>query len=247
MHVLDREAPLPDRVEAYAPGPTGAVDLYAAVGASRGGVILLHGGFWRAAYDRTHLRPLAVGLAGAGYDVALPEYRRVGDTGGGIPGTVDDVGEILRCVPRMLGCARSDVNIVGHSAGGHLAMLAAAAVLEPPARVVSLAGVLDISAANDAKLSNHAVADLLGDRTPSDALLATIDTMTLPLPRCDIFLVHGENDGDVPVEYSRSYAGRSTSIALDVVSNSDHYNVIDPESDAFASLLYALRPRRPEN
>ncbi len=54
-------------------------------------VIFVHGGFWQAAYDRAHAGPLAADLAARGYPVACPEYRRVGQPGGGWPGTLDDV------------------------------------------------------------------------------------------------------------------------------------------------------------
>lgn len=240
VHMLEREAPVPNRVESYAARVTGVVDVYEGAGPARGTVILLHGGFWRAAYDRVHLRPLAAGLAAAGFDVALPEYRRVGDTGGGMPGTLDDIREILRVVPGMLGRGAGEVVVVGHSAGGHLAVLAASDTDEPPARIVSLAGVLDVGAAHRSRLSRHAVADLLGDPEPSDELVASIDPMVLAVPRCEIVLVHGSDDEDVPVSYSERYAERDTASRLEVLPGADHYDVIDPESTAFAAVVRAI-------
>lgn len=83
MSAADEEAALlglapvaPDRTLAYGPHPDQVVDLY---GAGAGPlVVLLHGGFWRAAYDRRHLSPCAAELARRGLPVALVEYRRVG-------------------------------------------------------------------------------------------------------------------------------------------------------------------------
>ncbi len=54
-------------------------------------VLLVHGGCWQGAYDITHSRPLAAAIADAGYAVWSVEYRRLGQPGGGWPGTFDDV------------------------------------------------------------------------------------------------------------------------------------------------------------
>src|ERR1700743_2360787 len=79
--VLSRPAAPPDDTVRYGPGP----EQVASVWRPRRGplaaapvVMFLHGGFWRAAYDRAHVGPLAVALAGAGFLVCAPEYRRVG-------------------------------------------------------------------------------------------------------------------------------------------------------------------------
>ncbi len=94
----------PDRTVAYGPHPDQIVDFYApppaavtARAARCGPVVLLHGGFWRAAYDRRHLSPLAAELARQGLLVALAEYRRVG-AGGGAPRTFEDVAAAIGTV-----------------------------------------------------------------------------------------------------------------------------------------------------
>lgn len=235
--VLDRPPPEPDRVERYAEGETGLVDLFGAWGRP---VILLHGGFWRAAYDRRHLRHLAASLARDGMRVALPEYRRVGDPGGGVPGTLDDVRAILRTVPAMLEAAPADVVLGGHSAGGHLAVLAALGA-DPPGRVVSLAGVLDVAAAHRDRLSHGAVAALLGEPSPSPERIAAVDPMALPLPSCEIVLVHGRRDDVVPVGYSERYAGRDLRVRSVLLDDADHFDVVDPTSPAAAAVADALR------
>jgi len=131
-------------VVAYGPDPDQFLELTLPEGEGPAPVaVVLHGGFWRAAYDRRHLRHLAAALAGLGYRVALPEYRRVGDPGGGDPGTIDDARRILREVPALLGVDAGEVVLAGHSAGGHLAVVAAVAALlgdpDPdPARIAAL-------------------------------------------------------------------------------------------------------------
>jgi acetyl esterase/lipase len=228
--VLDRTPPAPSRELRYADGDTGVVDVFGDAGPV---VILLHGGFWRNAYDRTHLRHLAAALAADGLLVALPEFRRVGDPGGGMPGTLDDVVAILRRVPAMLGATPGDVVIGGHSAGGHLAVLAAIAAPEPPRRVVSLAGVLDIAAADRDRLSNHAVAALLGELSPSAEQIAGIDPMQLPLPMCEVVLVHGREDVVVPVTYSERFATRDPQVETVLLTGADHFDVVDPMASPY--------------
>lgn len=240
MHVLERPAPAPDATASYADHACGIVDLFhSPTPATRAPVILIHGGFWRARYDRTHLRSLAAALAGTGREVALPEYRRVGDPEGGWPGSLDDVSEILRTVPALLDAGPGEVVVAGHSAGGHLAVLAASAAETGPALVVSLAGVLDIAAAHAAGLSGGAVAHFLGRAAPTPAELAAIDPMAQPVPGAPVTLVHGTRDDEVPAAYSTAYAERDERIRL-VLLDADHYDLIDPLAPAFAAILEAI-------
>ena len=110
-------------------------------------VIFLHGGFWRAAYDRTHAGPLAEALAAAGFAVCTPEYRRTGQPGGGWPGTFDDVAAAVDALPGLVAAAaggRADLGrvvLAGHSAGGLVVLEAARKMLEagePEPRVMLL-------------------------------------------------------------------------------------------------------------
>jgi acetyl esterase/lipase len=162
----------------------------------------------------------------------------VGDPGGGVPGTVDDVQRILHEVPALLGVEATGVTVVGHSAGGHLALLAAARSERPPRRVVSLAGVLDVAAAHRARLSDGAVGALLGDPDPDPARIAAIDPMMIDLPSCDIVLLHGRTDEVVPVEYSVAYGARDRRVRLELL-DADHFDVIDPLTSAFDAVAAA--------
>ena len=92
-------------------------------------IVLIHGGFWTPAFDRSHLGPMAHALAGAGYVVAVPEYRRAGMAAEGWTGTFNDIAAALDQVAAIAGAHGADVSAVtwaGHSAGGHLALWAAA-------------------------------------------------------------------------------------------------------------------------
>ncbi|HNM97010.1 MAG TPA: alpha/beta hydrolase [Marmoricola sp.] len=88
--VLEATTPLPDRTIRYADHDDAVVDLHLPPGGEGPLLFLIHGGFWKAAYDRLHTRPMAAALAARGWTVATPEYRRVG-AGGGWPTTYDDI------------------------------------------------------------------------------------------------------------------------------------------------------------
>jgi acetyl esterase/lipase len=99
----------------------------------------VRGGFWRNRYDRSHARPLAAALAEAGWMVLLPEYRRLGDPGGGSPGTFDDIAALIAAVASLVPAElRRRVTLVGHSAGGHLAVRLQASA---PSPVIDAVGV----------------------------------------------------------------------------------------------------------
>ena len=167
--VPERVGPVPDDTRRYAEGDTGVYETWRPRGSERGvTVALVHGGFWKAAYDRTHLRPLAAALADDGFAVASVEYPRVGMPGGGWPGTCDAVADALRAV--VADPALPDrVVAVGHSAGGHLVTWCASSPDGGPrprvaglVGVVPLAGVVDLRLADDLALGDHAVRGLLG-------------------------------------------------------------------------------------
>ena len=108
-------------------------------------VVVVHGGFWKAEWDRAHAAPQAQAFADAGHHVAVVEYRRTGMRGGGWPATFADVSAAVDAV--LADPALPDrCVLVGHSAGGHLVTLAAT---RPEARslagVVALAGCVDLA------------------------------------------------------------------------------------------------------
>ncbi|MGH3360509.1 MAG: alpha/beta hydrolase, partial [Nocardioidaceae bacterium] len=154
--VLTRPAPPPDRVLRYDTGPDHVVDLY--LPRARNGpaplIVLLHGGFWRDAHDRTHSRPLADALRLEGYAVAVPEYRRT--PAARWPQVRDDIVAVRESLPSLLPetVAPGPYRLLGHSAGGHLALWWGLGAPHLVARVVALAPVADLA---------RAYADDLGD------------------------------------------------------------------------------------
>lgn len=210
-------------------------------------VVLVHGGFWRERWDRTTTTPLARDLAQRGYLAWNLEYRRVGQVGGGWPGTFEDVSAGVDALEQVEHADRAHVVTVGHSAGGHLALWLAAR-RAPRVRVcaaVSLAGVADLEGGARENLGNGAVEALLGgapDQVP-ERYAATSPTALVPLGVPQL-LVHGAGDTTVPPQQSSGYARTARAAGDDIdlveVPGADHFDVIDPGHAAWAAVLERL-------
>jgi acetyl esterase/lipase len=253
--------PAAPTVEAYGPGPDRFGELWRPAGEGPWPVaVLLHGGFWRAARTLELMRPLAADLAGRGLAVWNLEYRRVGRPGGGWPGTCEDVAAGLDHLAELAGRAPLDLGrlaVVGHSAGGQLALWSAARAGLPagapgagplvvPRLVVSLAGVCDLHAGAADSIGEGAVAAFLGagpDRAPERYRLAS-PMARLPLGVRQV-LVHGDADPRVPVTQSRGYAAAAAAagdpVELVELAGVDHLAPIDPASAAWAEVTRRLR------
>ncbi|RKN29598.1 alpha/beta hydrolase family protein [Micromonospora musae] len=252
--VLTRPAPDPDHTVAYGEHPDQIADLRepAGGGPARRLVVVVHGGFWRAEYDRRHTGPLAAALAASGRPVAQLEYRRTGQPGGGWPNTLTDVlvgvAELRRLAAAAMPGRVSTAPpvIVGHSAGGHLALYVAATAPETVGGVLALAPVADLVEAHRLDLDGGAVAELLGggpDEVPDR--YATTDPRSLVPVRSRTVVVHGEMDQQVPVRMSRDFVAAArlagSGIAYFELSECEHFGLIDPESAAWPTVAAALR------
>lgn len=156
-----QDGPRKVRTVAYGPEPSQVGELYLPDGAGPFPVVVVvHGGYWTAMWDRRQITDVVDDLVGRGYAVWNIEYRRVGESGGGWPGTFLDVAAAVDALDGLDPALDTDrVVLLGHSAGGHLATWAAhRAVLPPeapgcspkitPIGLVSLAGALDLKAAD---------------------------------------------------------------------------------------------------
>jgi acetyl esterase/lipase len=220
-------------------------------------VVLIHGGYWRAHYRLDLMHALAADLVRRGLAAWNIEYRRVGTPGGGWPGTFQDVAAAVDALADLdEPLDPSGTVLVGHSAGGHLALWAAGRHRIPadaphglggPARVraasvVALAGVCDLGEAVRLNLSDGAVSGLLGggpDEVPDRYRLAD-PARLLPLGVPQV-AVHGTADDAVPTEISTGYAAAAgPECELLLLPGADHFDVIDPTTDAWAAVVERL-------
>ena len=225
-------------------------------------VLLLHGGFWRAAYDLTLMDKLADSLARQSIAVWNIEYRRVGNRGGGWPGTLQDVAlamDYLHAVATPLNIDLQRIVPIGHSAGGQLALWLAgrsrlsqqSPLVTPdapliPTGAISLAGAIDLELVWQLHLGNGAAEAFLGGSPAAfpERYAAASPASLLPL-RVPSVLIHGTNDANVPLAVSQAYAQKALeagdNVKLIELPKADHFVVIDPSSDAWAITLKELR------
>lgn len=228
-------------------------------------VVLIHGGCFEAAYaDVNNLAPIADALKQAGIATWTVEYRRLGEPGGGWPGTYRDVGQavdFLRTLAAEHALDLDRVVVVGHSAGGHLATWAAARSRLPhasplyrpdplPVRgVVDLAGPLDLTAniaGYQALCQDSVITSLMGG-TPAAvpdryAQASPIRLLPLGVP---VVLIRGEHEEYVPHPLLERYvqaARRAGDHArLIVIPGVGHFELASPASSTWPTVVGAIQ------
>lgn len=227
---------------AYGRAPSQFGELWLPSGDPRATVVLVHGGAWQERVDLTLVEPMARDLRDRGYAVWNVEYRRVGEPGGGWPGTFADVGAAVDHLAVLALDHPVDPGravVVGHSAGGTLALWDAGRQGRvQPLGHLALAGITDLEACVDEDPLAGACAQVLGG-TPEAA--AARYRRASPLARLPTGrrqgLVHGADDIVVPVGQSTGYALAAETagdeVALDVVPNAGHFQLIDPSHPAY--------------
>ena len=204
--------------------------------------VVIHGGFWKAVYGRKLMWPVCGDLVRHGWAVWNLEYRRLGlRSGGGWPNTFDDVRAgvgHLHALDAPLDLDR--VVCLGHSAGGHLALWAAAQRALGIRAAVAQAGVADLSYALELRLSSGVVQRLLGgtpDEVP-DRYAAASPAALVPIG-VPMLCVHGALDDTVPPAVSERFAEKATlagdACELRVFDGEDHMGHIDPDNPMFAA------------
>lgn len=228
-------------------------------------ILLLHGGWWRAQYGSDELIGLSEHLVRQGIAVWNIEYRRVGNANGGWPTTLLDVAQAVDYLPTLASSFAFDLHrsiIVGHSAGGQLALWVAARHRLPATSqlaasqsarvsfraVISLAGAVDLEQTWQLQLGGGATAEFLGG-SPTEyperyALASPARLLPLGVPQ---ILLHGTQDQRVPLEVSQAYASKATSagdaVRLFEIAGADHRALIDPHSVAWAVAEQEIKKR----
>ena len=218
-------------------------------------VVVIHGGCWRAQFNVDHIGAFSDALTKAGVATWAVEYRRVGNPGGGWPGTFQDIAaavDHLRNVADEHPIDLERVVAVGHSAGGHLVLwLGARGKIAdltlrgddplPLMGVVSLAGVDDLKRALEEGVCDDMAAKLIGG-SPDDvperyAQGSPIELLPTGMPQ---HLINGARDPIVPEAFGHAYkaAGQRAgdSVELTVLPDAGHFELIVPTTNAWASV-----------
>ncbi|MEO8726171.1 MAG: alpha/beta hydrolase [Acidobacteriaceae bacterium] len=213
-------------------------------------LMFVHGGYWRARYDLLYASRFCRALADSGIAVWCLEYRRIGNSGGGWPGTFEDILAGWSALRRISSDHAIDLKramLCGHSAGAQLAMALSSrnGKLDPrPRALFSLAGVLDLQLAYDLHLSNDAVVEFLGGtpkQVPDHYAEANPMRLHIAIPQV---LFHGVPDEDVPVALSRTYYSAKHKAGERVLYNQSpsagHFDWVDPRTPEFQQVLHAV-------
>jgi acetyl esterase/lipase len=243
----------PDQVVRYGDGPDQDTEVWLPTSPSGPAplVFLVHGGCWLEAYDRSHLRPLAAALSERGYAVLLPEYRRVGQPGGGWPGTFEDIASAVNAIAGLPGAETDRENsvLVGHSAGGHLALWAAGRDRvgtgeelyrgDPfmPRAAIGLAAITDlVDYARGDNSCQRVTPELMGgspEERPERYAQASPALLGTSIPTV---LLQGSEDAIVPPGQAQALPGA----AVRLIEGAGHFDLVHPGTPAFEALLEAL-------
>jgi acetyl esterase/lipase len=208
--IVEGPGPAPNFVEG--PGPAPKV------------VVLIHGGFWRARYGKELMTPLAEDLAERGMAAWNVEFRRL-DKDGGWPATAEDVAASIDFLRDELG--HEPIAAVGHSAGGHLALLMADRV----PRIVGQAAVSDLVEGSRLGLGGGVVDDFAGGALRE---ASPIERAPLGVP---VLLVHGTEDEDDTATLYERFAACGGDVTLSLREGERHMEHIDPTSGAWQEVV----------
>ena len=224
-------------------------------------VVLIHGGCWLSQYDAHYVSAMAAALAADGFAVWTPEFRRVGNPGGGYDNTFLDVAravDFVRDMARNRALDTSRVVLAGHSAGGHLVLLTAArktfkashplatASPLPIAGVVSIDGITDLAGYAGTSGCNAAVPQLMGGKPPQQleryALMSPSELVPL---RVRSRIVQGTLDVTVPMSQATSFVAKAAAAGDDsqlvLLDHSAHFDPVAPISADWPAVLNAIR------
>jgi len=228
-HIVNQSGPKGERIIVYGEDPDQVVELY---GKAEDAplLILIHGGYWRPTIDRAHLQPLAKKLAENNFRVALVEYRRVQ----GKPYQYQD--DIFMAIEKL---GSKDAIVIGHSAGGHLALLAARNFPDLKG-VIAISPVSDLGEGEKESLGDGAITLFLGGKVDD---FTDLDPIRLPPTKVKIEVIH--SDGDfIPEPIAKNYVIKQKSAGEDVtytlIPEADHFTLVDPRTRGFEILLKTI-------
>lgn len=222
---------------AYGPEPLQFGDLRLPdTGGAHALVVVIHGGYWQATHNLIHTGHLCVDLAAHGIATWNVEYRRLGDVCGGWPATGDDVLcalEYVRELARVHPLDLERVVVIGHSAGGQLAIWSSLHTELPLRGVVSLGGVVDLHRLAASGDDHGLISRLLGGgpKEAPDRWRDASPVQHLPWPRLTV-LACGTADVHWAPNEATADAARAAGGGVELLALPDagHFELIDPQA-----------------
>ena len=209
--------------------------------------MLIHGGFWRKKFTLDLMAPIAEDLAEQGIAAWNIEFKGWEDGDEGV--WMDTLSDVMRAWGQLALLPGIDIvrsMILGHSAGGHLALMMSAVAERKPWLTIAQAPIADIVAADHAKLSDggDAVRRWMGCAPEgNEELSRRVNPVDTP-PKTSVVLMHGKADQDVPWIQSESYARAMKAKGVEVQKvwlPGDHYSIIDVASDDWLTQVETIR------
>jgi len=210
-------------------------------------IMLIHGGFWKKKYGLELMAPIAEELADNGIAAWNVEYKRWEDGDEGV--WQDTLSDIMRAWGQLALLPGIDIvrsMIMGHSAGGHLALLMSAVAERKPWLAIAQSPISDLVAADHAKLSDEgdAVRRWIGcPPEENESIWRSINPIDMPA-KTSVLVIHGKSDTDVPWTQSESYVRAMNAKGVSVQKlwlPGDHYSIIDVASDDWLSQIEAIK------
>jgi acetyl esterase/lipase len=254
--ILIRPSPPSDHSISYGNDPLNFGELRMPKGPGPHPVaVIIHGGCWMAEYGLSYMGHLAASLTEAGIATWSLEYRRIGNKGGGWPGTFQDVArgtDHLRLLAKTYPLDLNRVVALGHSAGGHLVLWLGARKQIPKGSPLfhddplPLQGIIGLASITDLRKTGTAcdgsVESLMGgsakDLEPIYNQASPIELLPIGIKQS---VIHGERDNLVPPEMSGDYAEaakkKGDSVKLVIIENAGHFELVDPKSSAWSQVL----------
>jgi acetyl esterase/lipase len=210
-------------------------------------IVFIHGGCWLSAYDIVHTYPAATAIFDAGFNVWNLEYRRTGETGGGWPTTYEDIKSGLAHILSLSehGIKPNHIIIAGHSAGGHLSLLAGRDVQKilpnkQSVDVIGLAAITDLEryASGDNGCQKAGLSFMGSDAAEDQESYDSANPSKHDIPTT-INLLHGESDAIVPIDQMADF--KQLKLIKHPVVDAGHFDWVHPGTPAFTHFLTLLR------